>query len=402
MTKSLFVQPRHPYASDRGKGQVYTPTSLWTAGSKYIQAGADIEFIDENLHYNFEKTRQADVIGLNVVGAPYIAHIRERFWSAFESDQTCIIGGQVINGLSNEQFSRLFGTNNVIPRSHQFAVANAVGADFSNVKRDEDISLIPAYEKIPDADMREYLDPKQETSLYLGQGCIFDCMFCPAEKNRKETYRDMNIIETDLTYLTERALRFDIHQLNMYLSNLDVFQTPEKLGEFASIVNALKRRYEGFTYPMRGLATATCFRNAVRDNPDIVRAISDAGLHTVGFGVDGSDERVWRSVKKGHNNRHTILEAMEGCTDYGFTPEAIMVFGHPKDNRSSLENAVRLTEKLQKNFGAVPRPHVAKDLIPGNDYWQNTIKKSTKRERRPSTTHSIPFGKSALFPGDGL
>ena len=57
-----------------------------------------------------------------------------------------------------------------------------------------------------------------------------------------------------------------------------------------------------------------------------------------------------------------------------------MVFGHPEETRESLENAVHLTEQLQNAFGAVPRPHVAKDLVPGNDYWKNNIEKATNEE----------------------
>ena len=74
---------------------------------------------------------------------------------------------------------------------------------------------------------------------------------------------------------------------------------------------------------------------------------------------------------KGHNNEATIYAAMELCGQWEFTPECIMVFGHPEETQQSLERAVRLTEKLQHDYGAIPRPHVAKDLIPGNDYWRN-------------------------------
>lgn len=378
MKKALFIQPRHTYAPPIGDGHVYSPTSLWTVGSKLIQAGADIDFADENLRP--ANTDGADVLGVNLLGAPYIPLVRERFRSILKGDRKFIVGGQVVTGLNQTQFDTLFGPNK-IHGSHLSVVADAVGARFEELIPDEDVSLIPAYEKISDEDMKEYLAPNREISFYLGQGCIFNCTFCPAPKNRVETYRNTKVLEKDLTYLTERALRLDIHQLNMYLSNLDVFQKLDELGKFASVVNALRKKYPGFEYRLRGLSTLISFKNAVRKNPEVVRAIKDAGFHTIGFGVDGGDERVWRSVQKGHNSKRTILQAMQGCKEYDLTPETIMVFGHPKEDRHTLENAVRLTEQLQENFGAVPRPHVAKDLIPGNDYWENRIKRATRADR---------------------
>jgi radical SAM superfamily enzyme YgiQ (UPF0313 family) len=377
MKKTLFVQPRHVYAPSEGHGHIYSPTSLWTVGSKLIQAGADIDFVDENIRP--AETDKYGTIGINLVGAPYIPLVRERFRNILDS-KNVLIGGQIVTGLSPSQFKTLFGER-AIPGTHHSTVAESVGATFENLKTDKDVSLIPAYEKISDDDMREYLDPGRETSFYLGQGCIFNCTFCPAAKNMPEKYRNSEVLERDLTYLTERALKLGIHQLNMYLSNLDVFQNTEKLSQFASVIQSLKRQYPDFTYRMRGLATVAMFRNALRDNPKVVRAMKDCGFHTVGFGIDGGSEKTWRSVKKGHNSRSAIMQSMQGCKEYGFTPETIMVFGHLREDKDSLENAVRLTDELQKKFGAVPRPHVAKDLIPGNDYWQNTIKRATRADR---------------------
>src|SRR3989344_7837955 len=91
MKKTLFVQPRHVYAPSEGEGHIYSPTSLWTVGAKLIEAGADIEFADENLRS--VDTESADVVGINLVGAPYIPLVRERFRSALAGDQPWVIGG---------------------------------------------------------------------------------------------------------------------------------------------------------------------------------------------------------------------------------------------------------------------------------------------------------------------
>lgn len=375
---------------EEGQGHIYSPTSLWTVGSKLIQAGADVTFEDENIRR--ASTEDADVIGVNLVGPPYIPVVRDRLKNVIEGkEQQLILGGQVITGLTREQLSTLFGEKAVDGtsmtelvravgvqltkrKSHERVILQMLDGTCSEMEElmpDEQVSLIPSYQRISDEDMREYLDPQREISFYLSQGCIFGCKFCPAKKNMKERYRNMEVIEKDLSYLTERATKLGIHQLSMYLSNLDIFQTAKSLADFADVIRALKQRNTGFTYRIRGLATATSLANIVANHPEVVQSIKDAGLHTVGFGVDGGDERVWRSVKKGHNNEYTIIRAMQVCHEYGFIPENIMVFGHPEETHETLENAVHLTDVLQNAFGAVPRPHVAKDLIPANDYWKN-------------------------------
>src|SRR3989338_1006177 len=153
MKKTLFVQPRHIYAPQEGQGHIYTPTSLWTVGAKLIEAGADIDFADENLRP--AETGRYDTIGVNLVGAPYIPVVRERFRRIFENGKDLLIGGKVVTGLSQSQFFTLFG-GNAIPGSHLLEVVRKTGAQYGQLEKDEDTSLIPSYKKITDDSMREY------------------------------------------------------------------------------------------------------------------------------------------------------------------------------------------------------------------------------------------------------
>ena len=392
MKKTLFLQPRHIYAPPEGEGHIYTPTSLWTMGSKL---GVDIDYADENIRP--ADINQYDIIGVNLVGLPYIDVVRERFRSILEkgSCQKLFVGGTMIEGLvtkpqefggkkfsvyTREELVRFFGEH--IGDGNLPAIAKATGADYETLPKDEFVSLIPAYKKIPDEDMRKYLDSSREISFYLSQGCIQNCDFCGANNNKEEQYRDMHVIEKDLIYLTERALKLGIHELSMYLSNLDVFQTPEVLGKFASLVLALRRKYPGFEYRIHGLAITSSLVRTRKQFAHVLRDIKDAGFHTVGLGVDGGDDETRRLVHKGFVNDGNVLESMAICNEFDITPETIMVFGGPRETQQSLDNAVELTGKLQEKFGAVPRPHVFKDLIPGNKYWNETAFTPRAKERK--------------------
>jgi radical SAM superfamily enzyme YgiQ (UPF0313 family) len=396
MTKTLCaVQPRHIYAPPykQGMGHVYTPTSLWTVMAKLMQSEADIRIVlgDENLRP--VDTDHYDIVAANLVGLPYVPVVRERFRSIMEGNgQQLILGGRVVEGLTTRMknghpvydprdFVRFFGPHTI--DGNVYKVGNTLGIPLEKlIIQDTDVSLKPIYEHIPDEDMREYLHPEREISFFLSRGCAQNCDFCGAQRKESETYRSMRVIEDDLTYLTERAQKLGLQKLNMYLSNLDVFQTPEQLGEFASIITALKRKYPGFTYHMHGLAITTSLTNTRRKFKHVLRSIVDAGLHTVGLGVDGGDNATRRMQHKGFVTDENIWEAMEACREYGMTPESIMVFGGQRETRESIENGVRLIAGLKEQFGAVPRPHVFKDMIPGNIYWSGEKDAPHAKERQ--------------------
>ena len=53
---------------------------------------------------------------------------------------------------------------------------------------------------------------------------------------------------------------------------------------------------------------------------------------------------------------------------YNITPELLMVFGHVGvDTPESLKHSYDFVEAMVDKYGAVPRPHIAKTFIPGND-----------------------------------
>lgn len=377
-----LVQPRHSFAPEDGEGHVYMPTSLLTVGSRLIQAGIDVEFQDGNLR---PLSLDRRFIGVNLLGAPYIPEVREKIMRLLHPDQVLIAGGQVTTGLTVSQFSKLFG-HKAIRGNNDEKLGSALGCEHTKMRRPQETSLIPAYEKISAANLCRYMvqaNPKtgamepREMSFYLSQGCGFNCAFCAAQRAQKETYRTMgmtpnedNIVAQDLEYLVHRAKEFGVQGLELYLSNLDLFQKPYRLKRFAEIVLDIKRRHPGFTIGMRALSTAKHFVHWSTFKPKIVQSIVDAGLHTVGFGIDGSSSKTWAEVGKEHNTRDNCIRAIRiAQQEYGMTPEALMVFGHAKENESDIRRDEEFSRFLYEQYGAVPRPHIAKDLIPGNLYW---------------------------------
>ncbi|HCI03459.1 MAG: radical SAM protein [Candidatus Peribacteraceae bacterium] len=385
MKSISFLQPRHSYTPPEGQGHIYTNTSLWTAASRVIEAGGDVaQICDENLR-PFEP--EADSVGINLVGAPYIPVVRERMKSFIE--KRLIAGGQVVNGLTDaqvligqqsSQFQELFGQD-VVNGNNDFELCTYLGIDPAKMPDVLETSLIPAYERISDEDMHAYLS--REISFFLSRGCAKRCNFCAAQCGTREEYRDFSIIEKDLRYLIKRAQDLGLKALDMYLGSLDIIQTPDELKRFALLVQKLKRENPDFEIKMRGLAGTPYFIKANRKNPDAIREIVKAGLYAIGFGVDGGTPEVWKRERKGNTKDDCIDSILLTREKYRITPEILMVFGHQKETEESLKAALDFTEEMSERYDAVPRPHIAKDIVPGSRYWANDLKddETTEEDR---------------------
>lgn len=375
-----LIQLRHNYAPVEGLGHIYMPTSLLTVGSRLLNTGVNVEFHDENLK---PARVSSDYVGFNLLGAPYIPEViklQERIRKEF-GEKTFLVGGQVVSGLSPDQLKRLFGSL-TYNGNDDSTLARILGIDERALTSPEQTSLIPAYERLDDKAMEKYLS--REFSLYVSQGCKFSCDFCAAVRTYrdpatgqttkvKESYRDPSIIQADVAYLVGKAKSFGIKELNLYMSNLDVFQTPQQLLRFAYAVQEVKRENPDFKISLRGLATVDSFLRARDNAPKSIEELVNAGFNTVGFGIDGWTKEVWTEVKKGHNTEEKCLESIRSTKeDFGITPEILMVFGHPTaDTEESLGAAYQVTRMVVGAYGAVPRPHVSKDFIPGNNGWRS-------------------------------
>ncbi|PIZ44261.1 hypothetical protein COY32_06770 [candidate division WWE3 bacterium CG_4_10_14_0_2_um_filter_41_14] len=382
MSSVDLIQPRHNYANPpevEKYGHIYLPTSLHTAGARLAHAGVDVRVQDENLR---PLEINSSNVGVNLLGAPYIPEViklQKRIQATTRDDLQFILGGQVMNGISRAQQAQLFGPKSV-NGNHDTELAQVFGLSPNALPKPESTSLIPVYEQISDEDMQEYLS--REFSLYVSQGCKFACDFCAAVRTfrepatgqitrAKEVYRDLEILEKDLGYLIQRAIGLGLNKLDIYMSNLDVFQSPDQLLDFARVCKGLKQQYPNFQLNLRGLATVDSFLRAKDTKRESIEELAEAGFHTVGFGVDGMTPQVWKAVKKGHNTEEKCIEAIRSAReDFGLSPELLMVFGHyGVDTAESLQAAYAFTQDMVELYRAVPRPHVSKSFIPGNEGW---------------------------------
>jgi hypothetical protein len=333
--------------------------------------GIDVRVYDENVA---DWDGDEEVIGLSSIGSPYMAPIASRISKLAASGAgDVIVGGQGVKGLAQKEFKRLFGNATVNATNE----ADLVEITASALPPQESVSISTEMGQLNDDEFRLYFST--EVPFYLSQGCRYSCTFCGAERSHpraavRERYREISCVAVELTKVIQRCRTLGIHENKFYLSNLDLFQTPAKLEQFVACLQSVLSAFPDQRLRFRGLSTTNSFMSVYRTHPDLIHRFVEVGLEQVGFGIDGATPDVWRAVRKPHS-KTTCLDAIAiARVDFGIQPEALMVFGHDgHDDVRSLGLAVDTVRFLSDRYGAIPRPHVAKGLVPGNDGWTSGV-----------------------------
>lgn len=388
LKKILLIQPRHIYAPDFGEkkfGHIYMPTSLLAVASIFIELGLDVNIVDENIEPVDINT---NFVGINLLGAPYIpvvSRFEKLLYKKYKDNYTLLIGGQIVNGLSEIDFKNLF-SNQTINGNSYHNLSKLLGVEESDIPKIENLSLQKAYDLLSEKYLKLYIE--REFGFYLSQGCKHSCSFCSASRTiiingkvikAKETYRNIEIALSDFEFLLQKASDFGFNKVNVYLSNLDLFQTPLNLFSFATGLNKLKEKYQNITIFLRGLPTVLSFLEAHNNYPYVINELHKAGLFRIGFGIDGATQNVYKRTRK-PQKIHQSIEAIRIAKEvYNITPETLMVFGHNDiEDENSLSKAVKLCKDMQQKYGALPRPHISKNFVPGNDGWNNPINENVR------------------------
>ena len=247
--------------------------------------------------------------------------------------------------------------------------------------------------------VKKYLE--NECSFFVSQGCKYACDFCAADRtrdNNKVIEKFNQVMHSDLEAITQKAVEFGIPKLTLYLTSLDLFQNPQPFKEVVELFANTSKRYN-IQYHLRGLSRVDSFLTAMKTEPKLYDLVPEAGLNIVGFGVDGTTQEVWKSQHKGNKRLSDVDKAFTLCSKIGITPEALMVMGFhdnngiPVDTPKSLKKNVEYSISCAETFGVIARPHIAKDMVPGNNGWKNPIWEKQRQQlfENPQLFRNLDF-----------
>jgi radical SAM superfamily enzyme YgiQ (UPF0313 family) len=360
-----LVQPKYPHGGS-GKRQVYLPGGLMNLASRFMAVGVETDFVDLNLvNYCWQRLRDADVIGISVLGTPYIPVAVDlvREIRANSISLPILIGGEGVARIKSKHFDEWFAGLNVTQIKNDDDIARACGIDPKDLPSVYRTSMVPMLERErwwAGDHLRLYLT--SEFALFLSQGCEFNCSYCAADKARKEQYRDLAALADEIAFICDYLRGIGHYDLRMYVSNLDAFQTPKKFEECMKVIHDIATKH-GITLHVRALATSRCTFRACREDTGLAKRLQSYGLEIVGFGADGADEETWQRQNKRHNSLFELQTVCRAMEEAGITVELLMVIGFADDG------ARALWRDLKYSFvgafkGRIIRPYLAKSQTP--------------------------------------
>ncbi len=380
----LLVQPTYPY----GKEQIYLPGGLLNFGSRLINSGINAEFVDLNLDPE-PNWVDYDLVGFSVLATPYIPrvinHIRKMREAGFAGP--VLVGGEGVVRLKHAHFNRWFRELGNIHRTmerrneetkrFETFIVSSDGSEYTYEElfglptgtfRSEYVTSMSAMLcTLSEGQLRRYLT--REFSLFFSQGCAFNCKMCQAPKNRLETYRSIESLTNEVTFICKFLQKIGHPEFRVYLSNLDGTQNPEELEERLALVDEITREH-GLTMHARCLATSEKTNKHMKLDPALLSRLRSHGLRIMAFGADGADKITWGMLGKRHNKMSELMEDIAATQAAGIEVELLMVTGWPKERLASRLKAV-LFSLVEATRGCVIRPYLAKMKTPGGDWWRD-------------------------------
>jgi hypothetical protein len=247
--------------------------------------------------------------------------------------------------------------------------------------------------------MRHYLS--HEGALFISQGCVYDCAFCGAEKGQREQFKNLDMFTDDLESLAYRAEELGIKKLEFYATSLDFFQNPRTIEKYLQAVIDVKKK-TGIEIRIRCLSCMKSFLNADRVIQNLKELLEESGLWCIGFGIDGTDETIWKAQNKTQNKEVDVIKCLDMCEDYGVTAEALLIMGFPQDTVHTLwKNIVNSFRYIRTYPHVILRPYLAKVSIPGNEQWETDNNYTEKFITNPNLFYNLDFcmiGSSLTHP----
>ena len=367
-----MIEMKYPY----GKSQIYMGGSSVSTMARFLQMGYQVDHINLNTEQLDDplirdKIENADFYAVSVIGAPYIPNVISLARDLSKNQKPFLVGGQVIERLTAEQFQTLFTGTSAKQVVSNLDIALALNIPVNEIGDAYSISYIPALQNFGDVKLKAYLS--NEMALVLSQGCHFQCAFCAASKAQREKFKVMNCFSEDLRFLARKAKDFNISEVQFYATSLDFFQNPKIVASYLEEVASIQEE-TGVKFKIRCLCCVSSFLNAskVLGESYLKLLIERSGLWCLGFGVDGADPEVWKAQKKRQNNLNEIKDGLDLAKQMNVRSEILLVMGFPQDNFRTLAKCVINSIRYVSHWPNIMlRPYLAKEFVPGNDGWKS-------------------------------
>jgi radical SAM superfamily enzyme YgiQ (UPF0313 family) len=200
-----------------------------------------------------------------------------------------------------------------------------------------------------------YMPPDAQTlpamTVITSRGCPGSCTFCCTKHIFSKSFR-MRSVANIIAEIEELVRRHGVREIHIAD---DIFTLNKKRAlEFCEEIK--KRKFGvGFQF-MNGLR-ADCV------DRQILTALKEIGIKTVGFGVESGNDAILKRIKK-NISLETTRNAFKLSKELGFETWAFLIFGLPGETEDTIRETIRFTKELDPDFAKflILKPYPGSDV----------------------------------------
>lgn len=164
-------------------------------------------------------------------------------------------------------------------------------------------------------------------------GCPFSCTFCPMSTTGYRL-RDLDTVIDELRLLKSLGIH-------------EIFFRDQTFGVNRIRTTALLDRIKQEFPELRW----TCWSRVDLVNEEFLRAIKEAGCHTVMFGIETSNEEILKKYKK-NTKREQMEKALSLARTIGLKTVGTFVIGLPGESEASIRETIDYATKLPLDYAS--------------------------------------------------
>lgn len=183
--------------------------------------------------------------------------------------------------------------------------------------------------------------------VYSSRGCPYNCIFCSVHDVIGKGFRakTAEYVTHQLSYWYSKGYR------RMFFVDDNFSQDMDRIFRLCKLIKKEK---------MDDLILACTDVRADKINKDLLKAMWEVGYREVDLGVEGGNNKILRSIKKGVTIEK-IEESIKDACDLGYDVQLFFQVGFPGQTISDIEDAVELALKYPIKralfFNTVPTPN---------------------------------------------
>lgn len=239
----------------------------------------------------------------------------------------------IINYLENN----LETVKNLIYRRHN----KITDIDYKRPVNQEFVIPVPRHDLFSSANYRfPFVRHREFATVLTEYGCPFKCSFC-IMSTLGSRYRTVDNVIEELRFLKGLGKR------ELFIFD-QTFGTNKKRA--LELCQRIKKEKLGFGW--------VCYSRVDIVDDGLLKAMKEAGCHTIMFGVESASEEILRKYQKGYNKAQ-IRDAFRLCRKYNVRTVATFILGLPEETEETANETIEFLKELDCDFAsfnvAVPR-----------------------------------------------